>query len=235
MAIQNTLDLNWSDAGASILESLSRTEAVNQKLDVVVNTGVTDQAQVLSLTLADLKLLYMLSNCDLTLKTNSPGVNAVQTVSVTGTVSGGTFNYQGTRPDTNATTNVTGIAWNVSLAIFQSTVLDAIYGAGNTLATGGPLPGTPIVVNFQGALAAYPVVLPTINNASLTGGGTIGAVTTTAGVRWGDQKVFLAGEPLIWWDTALWNCPFAVDVANLYLSNASGQQATFQIRAVLSS
>ena len=234
MSASHTLNLNWKNA-TSILGTVTITDALELNADVAIPNSTTDQVQAFALDLTKLKLFYLLSNADITLKTNSPGVNAVQTVSKTGTVSGGTFNYQGTRPDTSATTNVTSIAWNVSLATFQGTVLDVIYGAGNTLATGGPLPGTPIVVTFQSGLAAYPVVLPTINNASLTGGGTIGAVTTTAGVRWGDKKTILASNPLLWWATADHAIPFAANVTNLYLSNSSGQQATLQLRSVSSS
>lgn len=232
MAILNSLDLNWSDSGESILETLSRTFEINLKADPVVNDGVTDQALALAIDPSKLKLIFLYCNSDLTVKTNSPGISCVQTLSETGTITAGTFSVTGTRPDTNVTTTVSGIAYNVTLATFQSTVLDVIFGAGNTLAAGGPFPGSAIVVTFQGAAADYPVALLTFNNAGLTGG-TLGAVMTTTGVRWGNRWDFLAGEPLLWWDTALWDNPVAVTIANLYMSNASGQQANFQIRGLL--
>src|SRR5437762_2902489 len=73
-------------------------------------------------------------------------VNAQQTITITGTPTGGTF----TLTFNGATT--AAIAYNASAANVQSalTALSSV-GTGNLTASGGALPGTPVVVTFTGA------------------------------------------------------------------------------------
>jgi hypothetical protein len=104
-------------------------------------------------------------------------VNEVQTVTITGTPTGGTFvlDFNG-QPTTD-------LAYNANAAAVQ-TALQALstIGAGNATVTGGPGPGTPYVVTFAGTLAAANVSqLVAVGN--FTGGTspTIGVVTTTGG------------------------------------------------------
>jgi len=108
------------------------------------------------------------------------GTNAVQTLTVTGTPTGGTFRltFQGIE--------TANIAYNAAAAAVQS-ALEAIssIGAGNIVGSGGALPGTPVVLTFAKNLAAEPLPLITVTTAAFTGGTSpAGAVaTTTAGVR----------------------------------------------------
>ena len=105
------------------------------------------------------------------------GVSEVQTVTITGTPTGGTFRltFDGQQTAT--------IAYNAAAAAVQ-TALQALstVGAGNALVTGGPGPGTPYVVTFAGALANQNVAQMTASSA-LTGGTTpaVGVATTTPG------------------------------------------------------
>jgi hypothetical protein len=105
--------------------------------------------------------------------------NEVQTLSITGTPTGGTFRLS-FRGVTTAT-----IAYNATSAAVQA-ALEAIstVGTGNLLAAGGPLPGSPVTLTFQGLLAAQDQPLITVSGAAFTGGTTpAGAVVqTTAGV-----------------------------------------------------
>jgi hypothetical protein len=96
--------------------------------------------------------------------------NDVQTL--TGTATGGSA------PLTVLGRPTAPVAFNAPAAAV-ATALAAVVGAGNVVATGGPLGTAPVVVTFQGALAASPVE-PIAVGAGLTGG-TITVAHTTVG------------------------------------------------------
>lgn len=98
--------------------------------------------------------------------------NEVQTVTITGTPTGGTFTLTFYGQTTSA------IAYNASAATVEA-ALEALstIGADNVACAGGALPGTAVTVTFQGDLAGRNVPLLTSNN-SLTGG-TNPAITVT--------------------------------------------------------
>lgn len=87
-----------------------------------------------------------------------------QTVTITGTPTGGTFTLTFEGQTTGA------IAYNASAATVQ-TALVALsnIGPGDVICTGGALPGTAVVVEFTGALAGANRTLMTATS-SLTGG-----------------------------------------------------------------
>lgn len=87
-----------------------------------------------------------------------------QTVTITGTPTGGTFTLTFEGQTTGA------IAYNASASTVQ-TALVALsnIGPGDVICTGGALPGTPVVVEFTGALAGANRTLMTATS-SLTGG-----------------------------------------------------------------
>lgn len=104
--------------------------------------------------------------------------NEVQTITVTGTPTGGTFRlgFRG-----QATAN---IAYNAAASAVQTALLALNnVGASDLAVTGGPGPGTPWVVTFGGNLAGQNVDLIVLENNGLTGGTnpTVGVVSTTAG------------------------------------------------------
>jgi hypothetical protein len=109
----------------------------------------------------------------------------VQTVTITGTPTGGTFTliYRGKETAT--------IAYNATNATVQS-ALEALstIGTGNVTVTGGPGPGTPYVVTAAGTLAGSNMELIEGNAAALTGGTTpsVSVVMTTRGVATGHYK-----------------------------------------------
>jgi hypothetical protein len=100
------------------------------------------------------------------------GVNAVHTYATSGVPTGGSFlvTYGGKAGIT---------VLDASTAAQLQTLLDGIFGVGNTLVAGGPLP-TALSVTFQGALAAEPVPLPAVVDSGLTGGSTPHATVTSA-------------------------------------------------------
>jgi hypothetical protein len=115
-----------------------------------------------------------LSNTDGKLADATPKRNEAQTVSITGTPSGGNF----TLTFDGVTTG--NIAYNAS----ASDVLTALRALSNieaddVSATGGALPGTAVVVTFAGKYAGTDVALMTANSAGLTGGSTPTASVST--------------------------------------------------------
>jgi hypothetical protein len=103
---------------------------------------------------------------------NSAGTNEVQTITTTGTPTGGTFTltYKG------ATT--TPIAYNAAAATID-TALEALatLEAGEVTCSGGALP-TAVVVTFTGESAATNVSALTVDYSGLTGGTTPTVVVT---------------------------------------------------------
>ncbi len=103
-------------------------------------------------------------------------VNEVQSITVSGTVSGGTYTVTFNGETTAA------IAWNAAIADIELNMesLDNIP-QGECTVGGGALPATPVTLTFSGTLAgAQPEI--TVNSSSLTGGGSYVVATDTPGV-----------------------------------------------------
>lgn len=126
------------------------------------------------------------------------GSNEVQTLTMTGTPTGGSFQVRFRGENSGA------IAFNAAAAAVQ-TALQAMtgIGAGNVTCTGGPFPGTPVVVTFAAALAATNPAQFTIVNGptgALTGGTTptIVPTTTTPGTPTIGTHVITPGQTIPW-------------------------------------
>jgi hypothetical protein len=118
---------------------------------------------------------------------------AVQTLSVTGTPTGGGFALSFGGQTTGS------IPFNATAAAVQ-TALTALggIGAGNVVCAGGPLPGTAVTITFAGSLAVGPQPLIAVAANTLTGGTTpVPAIaSTTPGVATADvQTLSLTGGP----------------------------------------
>lgn len=110
----------------------------------------------------------------------SAGTNAVQTLTITGTPTGGTFTLSFGGETTAA------IARNAAASAVQSALLALrAFDTGDVVASGGALPGTAVVLTFGGNYARTVVPLITANGAALTGGTspTAAVAETTAGVK----------------------------------------------------
>jgi hypothetical protein len=122
------------------------------------------------------------------------GTNAVQTLTTTGTPTGGTvpLTFDG---------RSTSVAFNASAAAVQS-ALEALpnIGAGNVACAGGPLPGG-VTITFQGALQKRPVPLIVTGSTGLTGGSSPTGViaNTTPGVN--ATHTFAPQNALGFWST----------------------------------
>ena len=124
------------------------------------------------------------------------GTNEVQTVTITGSPTGGTFTL------TYSGQTTTGITYNAAAAAVQS-ALEALtnLAPGDVIVTGGPGPGTPYTATFGGTLAVTDVAQMTASGAALTGGTTptVTVTTTTAGNY--DLVVLPAGYDSLGWHT----------------------------------
>ncbi len=121
---------------------------------------------------------------DMVYMTTASDTNEVQTITITGTPTGGTFtlSFKGY--------TTTALAYNASGATVDA-ALEALsgIGTGGVTVTGGPGPATPYVVTFTGQLGNQNV--PAITAvASFTGGTTpaIAVVVTTPGIGQFDTK-----------------------------------------------
>lgn len=98
----------------------------------------------------------------------------VQTVTITGTPTGGTFTL------TFSGQTTASIARNATAAQVQ-TALEALsnIGAGNVVCAGGPFPGSAVTVTFTGELASTNVAQMTSTDSFTGGTSPASAVTTT--------------------------------------------------------
>jgi hypothetical protein len=105
-----------------------------------------------------------------------------QQIAITGGPAGGSFTLTFSGQTTGA------IAYNATAGAVQ-TALEALsnIAPGDVVCTGGPLPGTPVVVTFGGQYAGTDVALMT-DTESLTGG-TVPAVTVTTTTPGGSGDV----------------------------------------------
>lgn len=107
---------------------------------------------------------------------NVAAADEAQTVTITGTPTGGTFPL--TFPYLGSIT----VPYNSTAAQLQ-TQLDAFIGAGNSVVTGGALPGTPLVITFKNEYGKRDVGTFTTSSAALTGGSSpaVAVSVTTPG------------------------------------------------------
>ena len=100
-------------------------------------------------------------------------VNEQQTVTITGTPTGGTFTL------TFGGQTTAAIPYNDTAAqVLAALELTSSIGQGNMSSTGGPLPGTAVVVTFINELGSKAQAAMTANAAALTGGTTPAVAVT---------------------------------------------------------
>jgi hypothetical protein len=161
--------------------------------------------------------IELLATANMTIATNGTAAADVQTVSISGAPTGGTFalGFKGqiTAP----------IAYNAAASAVQS-ALQALstIGGGNVTCTGGPLPGTAVTCTFAGSMATGLQPLLTQNSGGLTGGTTpsVTVAHTTPGLPQ-DTIQLVAGVPLAWDAASLLTCPFAGAVTGFYVTSTN--------------
>jgi hypothetical protein len=162
----------------------------------------------------NLAALFLLSTQPMAIQTNGNGTIGVQTITIGGAPTGGTFSlaYQGqvTAP----------IAWNAAASAVQ-TALRALSTIGALVTcTGGALPGTAVTCTFSGSIILATVPLITSNIAGLTGGTPTIAIANGSGTPQ-DVVQLSAGIDLSWDSECGYACPFLGAVTQMYLTNAN--------------
>lgn len=146
---------------------------------------------------------------------NIAGTDEVQTVTITGTPTGGDFTLTYSGQTTAA------IAYNANAAAVQS-ALEALsnIAVGDVVCTGGALPGTAVTVTFRETLGCMNVAQMTADGAGLTGGTTpaVAIATATPGV---DSEVTVTGSAGGPWTVEFVNGLGLLDVSDLELNGSS--------------
>lgn len=213
--ISHKLQTSASSNSGSVSISGYDSETGNSEvvIDQSFSASSTNVALTLALTVADLQSVFLVSDKGLTLTTNGTGTADVQTITISGTPTGGTFalGFKGqiTAP----------LAYNAAASDVQ-TALRALstIGASNINCTGGALPGTPIVCTFAGTLVKGTQPLLTSNIAGLTGGSPAISITHTTPGRPSDTIVLAPGIPLVWGVSSGLACPFTADVTGAFVT-----------------
>lgn len=176
-------------------------------------------AITMAFTLSNLQSIAMISDKGCTLATNGTSTADVQTITITGTPTGGDFPlvFDG---------QATIVAWDATASNVQS-ALQALstIGSGNVTCTGGPLPGTAVVCTFAGTKATGQQPLMTTYSGNLTGGSspTVAVAHTTPGEP--SQTIVLQPGIPVLWGTSMTGlaCPFTANVTAAYVSNTPAQ------------
>jgi hypothetical protein len=208
-----------SDGTASL--SGYGTASGNSRISLNQNFAASSTNVTISLafTLANLQSIVLWSDKGCTIKTNGTAAADVQTISISGTPTGGSFAlvFGG---------QSTVLIFSASAATVQ-TALQAMssIGSGNITCTGGPLPGTPVVCTFAGTKATGKQALMTAFSGALTGGSspTVTVAHTTSGLP-SDTIVLVAGVPLQFQLGVGQTNPFTSDVTTAFVTNTTAQQ-----------
>jgi hypothetical protein len=121
---------------------------------------------------------------------SSAAANEVQSLTISGTPTGGTFTLTfGGQTTTPIAFNATAAAVQTALAALSS------IGSGNITCSGGPLPGSAITVTFNGLLANQPQSLM-VGATALTGGTSpaLAIARVTSGVANGKWAAYASGN-----------------------------------------
>jgi hypothetical protein len=171
---------------------------------------------------------FMLWNSQ-AVKVQVNGVNELQRLTPSGTISGGSFTLTFNAVATAA------IAFNATAADIKA-ALEAIstIGVDEVVVTGGPINTTAVDVEFRGTLGCTNVSQMTLSS-SLTGGGSVAVSTVTAGVAAAQTLTIpaLVGYDWLSIESAWKTFFFTTDWTHLLVSNDSGAPATFAVRGGL--
>ncbi len=150
---------------------LDRGQTVDLGSDLGVGMGRIIAAPMTTAPATDLSDMIQTSTAN--------DATEVQTLTITGTPAGGTFKlrFRGY--------NTTALNYNATAAEVDAALeLLPTIGTGGVTCSGGPLPGTPVVVTFAGQLASQNLPTISVVDSALTGGTTPAAAVavTTQGV-----------------------------------------------------
>ncbi len=170
------------------------TTTLGQPIAFPANSNAS--AFTLALTQANAQLVYLCATSNCTITTNNTNTADVQTFTITGTPTGGSFPVAW---NSNGTIVATSVNYNANAASLQ-TQLQLLVGNGNVNCNGaGAFPGNSINATFAGSLNTGKQPVFVVSNAALTGG-TNANVTVTHAVIGAptDTITLVGGIPRIW-------------------------------------
>lgn len=218
----NTHKLQSSVTSSTGSVSLSGYDAEAGNSEILIDqsfpASTINGALTLALTVADLQSIYLVCDKGCTLTTNGTGTADVQTVSITGTPTGGTF------PLVFGGEVAAGIPYDATASQVQ-TALQALgsIGAGGVACAGGPLPGTAVTCTFAGTLAIGQQSVMLTGSGALTGGTSpaVAVAHTTPG-KPSDTVTLEPGIPLVWGASMSGvAAPFSTNVTSAYVTCTS--------------
>lgn len=209
MSITHRQSLSITTNGGNALSGTdTEVGAIETTIDQTFASGYTDYA--LSFPHSTLQSVILVASQNVTLQFN--GTDKVQSLSMTGPPSSGTF----TATVLGQTT--TAIAYNATAATVQAALVAlSSVGTGNVICAGGPLPGTPVSVTFTDLLGKSNT--PAVTTTDSLTGGSSSVSTTTAGVAPAPTISLLANTPLVWGTSpGYFSNPFSADVTTVRAS-----------------
>lgn len=226
MSISHTISkaTGSSSGSATLSGSYYQLGTTNQDIDTLVSASTVNQAVSATFGVAgtssgDLLSIELLATANMTVTTNLSGSGTadVQTITITGTPTGGTF------PLVFNGQVSAGVPYNATASQVQ-TALQALssIGSGNVTCTGGPLPGTAVVCAFSGTLATGRQPLLLTGSGGLTGGTSpaVSVAHTTPGTPQ-DTISLVAGVPIQWDVSSGFATPFAGAVTGLFVTSTN--------------
>lgn len=208
-------------------ETLTNTDIVQvdglATYDFLLAPGTLYKNAAMALTAALLRTCYVVSSQPVSLAIN--GVTGLQTVTITGGATGGTFTL------TYSGQTTAGIAWNAAASTVQ-TALQALssIGAGNVAVSGNA--GGPWTVQFVGTLAVQTISAMTGSGGSLTGGSPVLTIAVVqAGATPTSTRALNANAPLMWaLQDGYFSNPFPANITTVAISNPGASTAKVSFR-----
>jgi hypothetical protein len=193
--------------------AIGRTGPPTVQIDDVLGPGASASYPV-NLPLARLSALALWSDRRVTVSRTTAAVAEVQTLSITGgTPTSGSFRLLYGAPTSGF------IQWNASAATVQG-IIEAVssIGVGNVVATGGPLPGTPITLTYAASLGN--VENPIEASSTLSIGSAVVTVNTPGAAGSTADTITLGNAvPRVWGGNSSEPCPYTGDVGQITVTN----------------
>ena len=235
--MQHTLTLNWTGNNGSSIAGEATITSGDAEIngDFTIAASATDTQVAITIDTSQLKLLYITCDKDVTIEANAASPvaarNEVQTVTISGSPTGGTFTLTYSGQTTSA------IAYNAAASAVED-ALEALsnIGIGDVSVEGSA--GGPYTVTFRETLGEQDVALMTASGASLTGGSSpaVAVAVGTAGDLGDPTFTITANKPYVWYYGSGITNPVGKDITTLYVTRTGGGagtgDATLKIRTL---
>lgn len=199
-----------------------------QSVQLAFPANSNASAFTLALNASALQMVFMVATQNCTLTTNNTNTADVQTFTITGTPTGGSFPIAWT--NANGSVVAASAFYNTNATTLQA-ALQTLTGAGNVTCSGGPLPGTPINATFASTLNTGKQPVFAVSNAALTGGASPNVTVTHAVIGAPTDTINLtAGIPRVWGASQGYGSnPFSANVNGAFMTCNSATLLSYGI------